>query len=56
MKRMLVMLLVLLLSVCVFAQKKDITKTGWNFGFLPVVAYNSDLGFQYGVLFNIGQA
>ena len=30
--------------------KKPIIKTGWNFGALPVVAYNSDLGFQYGVL------
>jgi outer membrane protein assembly factor BamA len=28
-------------------------KTGWNAGFLPVVSYNSDLGFQYGVLTNI---
>jgi hypothetical protein len=50
---MILVMLVLLLSVCSLAQKKDITKTGWNFGFLPVVAYNSDLGFQYGVLFNI---
>lgn len=31
---------------------KDI-KTGWNFGLLPVVSYNSDLGFQYGVLTNV---
>ncbi|MCQ2174166.1 MAG: outer membrane protein assembly factor [Bacteroidales bacterium] len=32
-----------------------IHKTGWNFAPLPVVSYNSDLGFQYGVccdLFN----
>ncbi len=28
-------------------------KTGWNFGLLPVVSYNSDLGFQYGVLTNV---
>lgn len=28
-------------------------KTGWNFGLLPVVAYNSDLGFQYGLLTNV---
>lgn len=35
-----------------FAQKQDITKTGWNFGLLPVIAYNTDLGFEYGVLFN----
>jgi outer membrane protein assembly factor BamA len=28
-------------------------KTGWNFGVLPVVGYNSDLGFQYGGLINL---
>lgn len=27
----------------------EIIKKGWNFGPLPVVSYNSDLGFQYGV-------
>ncbi len=40
----------------VFAQdetkKPENVKTGWNFGLLPVVSYNSDLGFQYGVLTN----
>ncbi|MBN2776295.1 MAG: BamA/TamA family outer membrane protein [Bacteroidales bacterium] len=30
----------------------DDVKTGWNFGLLPVVSYNSDLGFQYGLLTN----
>lgn len=33
--------------------KKDKIKTGWNFGPLPAVAFNSDLGFQYGVLCDI---
>jgi hypothetical protein len=28
-------------------------KTGWNFGGVPVVSYNSDLGLQYGALTNI---
>ena len=28
-------------------------KTGWNFGPLPAVGYNSDLGFQYGALCDI---
>ncbi len=28
-------------------------KKGWNFGGLPVVSYDSDLGFQYGVLASI---
>ncbi|RQW07633.1 hypothetical protein EH222_06840 [candidate division KSB1 bacterium] len=42
----------LVISACLFAAKKEITKTGWNFGLLPVIAYNTDLGFEYGVLFN----
>lgn len=32
-------------------------KKGWNFGVVPAVSYNSDLGFQYGVtadIFNYG--
>ena len=38
-------------------EKGEIIKTGWNFGPLPVVGYNSDMGFQYGVcmdIFNYG--
>ena len=35
------------------AGKADKTKTGWNVGALPVVGYNSDIGFQYGALANI---
>ena len=27
-------------------------KTGWNFGILPSVAYDADLGFQFGALSN----
>lgn len=33
--------------------RTDKIKTGWNFGFLPVITYNSDLGLQYGGLTNI---
>lgn len=32
-------------------------KTGWNFGFVPAVSYNSDLGLQYGInadIYNYG--
>jgi hypothetical protein len=32
--------------------KSDSIKTGWNFGALPVVAFDTDLGFQYGALAN----
>ncbi|MBI9065740.1 MAG: hypothetical protein JEZ09_00530 [Salinivirgaceae bacterium] len=28
-------------------------KTGWNFGALPTITYNSDLGLQYGALVNL---
>ena len=36
---------------------KDKIKTGWSFGGLPIIAYNTDNGLQYGVLasvFNYG--
>jgi len=32
---------------------KEKVKKGWNFGGLPVVSFDSDLGFQYGVLGSI---
>ena len=38
-------------------EKGEIIKKGWNFGPLPVVGFNSDLGFQYGAcvdIFNYG--
>lgn len=31
----------------------EVVKTGWTFGALPAVSYNSDLGFQYGALVNL---
>ncbi len=33
--------------------KKEKVKTGWNFGGLPILGYDSDMGFQYGALANI---
>jgi len=33
--------------------KTDKVKTGWNLGALPVVSFDSDLGFQYGALMNL---
>jgi outer membrane protein assembly factor BamA len=33
--------------------KAEKVKTGWNFGGLPVVSFDFDLGFQYGALLNI---
>ena len=35
------------------AIKQDKIKTGWNFGALPVISYDSDLGLQLGVLTNL---
>ncbi|MEA3495499.1 MAG: hypothetical protein U9R42_05625 [Bacteroidota bacterium] len=32
---------------------KEKIKTGWNFGVLPAVAFDSDLGFKYGGLINL---
>ena len=33
--------------------RDEVVKTGWTFGALPAVSYNSDLGFQYGALVNL---
>ena len=47
----------ILISVQLSAKKDEIIKTGWNFGPLPVVGFDSDLGFQYGLccdIFNFG--
>lgn len=34
-------------------KKAEKAKSGWNFGGLPVVAYDTDLGFEYGALVNL---
>ena len=41
----------------IYNEKGEIIKKGWNFGPLPVLGYDSDLGFQYGAcldIFNYG--
>ena len=44
----------LVLSVrTVVAQERPAAKTGWNFGPLPAVGFNTDLGFQMGALCDI---
>ena len=35
------------------SSKKEIVKTGYNFGPLPAVAFDADKGFQLGALLNI---
>lgn len=65
MKRVLTTIIAVLLALGLSAQDNDktlnekgeIIKRGWNFGPLPVVGFNSDLGFQYGAcvdIFNYG--
>jgi hypothetical protein len=58
------LLIALLIPCFLFAQSNDSTifikkaekiKTGWNLGALPVIGYNSDIGFQYGALANLYQ-
>lgn len=48
----------ILLAVVGQAGAQDDTsevKTGWNFGLLPAVSFDSDLGYQYGGLINLYQ-
>jgi outer membrane protein assembly factor BamA len=35
------------------AAKADKVKTGWNFGALPAIAFDTDIGFKYGALVNL---
>lgn len=54
-RNVLILLSVLLLSLTATAQEKEkeIVKTGYNLGPLPVVAFDADKGFQAGALLNI---
>jgi len=44
---------VMLMLTAAFLIAQDLTKTGLNFGVLPAIAYDADLGFRYGALTNI---
>jgi len=44
-----VLLMLLVISVAIAMGQE--TKTGWGFGGVPAVAYNSDTGFLYGIVF-----
>ena len=57
MRKISFLLTALLLSSSMMAQENEIIKSGWNIGVLPVVGFDSDLGFQYGIcsdIFNYG--
>ncbi len=63
MKRTIILIFTALLTLSIQAAKKEKVqqvdslgrkiKTGWNFGVLPSVAFDADLGFQGGALTNI---
>ena len=56
MKRLLFSWLLCAVSLGIAAQEsenKEIIKKGWNFGALPSVAFDADLGFQGGALANV---
>ena len=54
MKKTLLLFLALVLVTAAHAQeKKEVEKTGFSFGALPIVAFDQDKGFQLGALANI---
>ena len=53
MKNLAILTLIMLLGFAVSAQDKTVAKSGWNFGALPTVTFDTDLGFQYGALVNL---
>ncbi|MBP5535618.1 MAG: BamA/TamA family outer membrane protein [Bacteroidales bacterium] len=52
-KKSLILLSLMTLCIAAWAQDGKATRTGWTFGVLPSVAYDADLGLQYGALTNI---
>ena len=54
MKKALSVLLISMLIITISAQDSKV-KTGWNFGALPTITFDSDLGFQYGALVELYQ-
>ncbi len=56
MKKLRLLLLFVLLGLAAFSQtdkKEQVIKEGWNFGALPAITFDTDLGFQYGALVNL---
>ncbi|MGM0622107.1 MAG: Omp85 family outer membrane protein [Bacteroidota bacterium] len=52
MKKIFSLLSIFLISFYAWPQE-DVAKTGWNFGALPTITFDTDLGFQYGALVNL---
>lgn len=56
MKKIYLYLVCFFLSFALFAQtekKEELIKTNWNFGALPAITFDTDLGFQYGAFVNL---
>jgi len=56
MKKNLLSVVCICLSLGLFAQtekKEELVKKNWNFGALPTITFDTDLGFQYGALVNL---
>ncbi|MCA1758258.1 MAG: BamA/TamA family outer membrane protein [Bacteroidales bacterium] len=53
MKKLGLLFFISLFSMQIFAQEDEVIKTGWNFGALPTITFDTDLGFQYGALVNL---
>jgi hypothetical protein len=56
MKNILLSCVCICLSLGLFSQtekKEDLIKKNWNFGALPAVTFDTDLGFQYGALVDL---
>lgn len=52
MKKILLVLIFVFFLFEVYAQEQ-VTKDGWNFGALPTITFDTDLGFQYGALVDL---
>lgn len=56
MKKILLSAVCICLSFGLFSQtekKEELIKKNWNFGALPTITFDTDLGFQYGALVNL---
>lgn len=56
MKKLHLSVVLVCLTAFVFAQtekKAELIKKNWNFGALPAITFDTDLGFQYGALVDI---
>lgn len=56
MKKLLLSAICISLSLGLFSQtekKEELIKKNWNFGALPAVTFDTDLGFQYGALVDL---